>query len=98
MRTHREAMTALSPERQRIIKDKADQMALAMRLVEIRRERKISQKELAEKLKMSQPAISKLENKQNLQLDTLRNLAFGMGGELEITIKFPEGVSYTVAQ
>ena len=98
MRTHREAIAALSPERQRIIKDKADQMALAMRLVEIRRERKISQKELAEKLKMSQPAISKLENKQNLQLDTLRNLAFGMGGDLEITIKFPEGVSYTVAQ
>ena len=98
MRTHREAIAALSPERQRIIKDKADQMALAMRLVEIRRERKISQKELAEKLKMSQPAISKLENKQNLQLDTLRNLAFGMGGDLEITIKFPEGVSYTVSQ
>ena len=98
MRTHKAAIAALPAERQRRIKEKADQMELTMRIAEIRRTRGISQKELAAKLSLSQPAISKLENKENLQLQTLKNLANAIGGELEITIKFPEGVSYTVVK
>ena len=98
MRTHKAAIAALPAERQRRIKEKADQMELTMRIAEIRRTRGISQKELAAKLSLSQPAISKLENKENLQLQTLKNLANAIGGELEITIKFQEGVSYTVVK
>lgn len=60
----------------------------------VRRSRGISQRELADKLNLSQPAISNIETCGNCRLDTLKKFADGVGGKLEIKIKFPDGVSY----
>jgi hypothetical protein len=40
---------------------------------------------------MSQPGVSKLEQRVDLFVSTLRNYIRAMGGELEIIARFPEG-------
>jgi transcriptional regulator with XRE-family HTH domain len=64
-----------------------------VRLRELRSLRGISQVELAEALDVQQAAISKIEGrKENILLSTLRSVIAAMGGELQLTAKFPDGV------
>jgi DNA-binding Xre family transcriptional regulator len=69
---------------------KAQEMLLQLSLAEIRTERHITQKELAERLKVNQAAISKLEKRSGISLSKLQQIINAMGGELEINIKFPD--------
>jgi ribosome-binding protein aMBF1 (putative translation factor) len=62
-----------------------------MPLHELRRARGLSQKMLAETLRVQQPAIAKLEQRTDMYISTLRSHIEAMGGELEITASFPEG-------
>jgi ribosome-binding protein aMBF1 (putative translation factor) len=62
-----------------------------MPLVELRNARGLSQKMLAEALKIRQPAIAKMEKRTDMYISTLRSHIQAMGGELEITARFPEG-------
>ena len=62
-----------------------------MLLGELRRASGYSQKELAAKLRMKQPSLSKLENAGDMQLTTLRKIVRALGGEIEIVCKFPGG-------
>lgn len=82
----------LSPEAQ----DKANAIAKAMMdempLNELRQARGLSQKKLAEVLHVQQPAIAKLEKRTDMYISTLRSHIEAMGGELEVTAKFPDGV------
>jgi len=64
-----------------------------VRLRELRSLRGISQVELAEALDVQQAAISKIEGrKDNILLSTLRSVVAAMGGELQLTARFPDGV------
>jgi ribosome-binding protein aMBF1 (putative translation factor) len=63
-----------------------------MPLVELRNARGLSQKMLAEALKIRQPAIAKMEKRTDMYISTLRSHIQAMGGELEITARFPEGI------
>lgn len=60
-------------------------------LQELRQARKISQESLAETLNTKQANISRLERRKDMHVSTLRNYIKAMGGELELTAKFPEG-------
>lgn len=62
-----------------------------MPLAELRRARGLSQKVLAQALHIQQPAIAKMEQRTDMYISTLRSHIEAMGGELEITAKFPEG-------
>lgn len=57
-------------------------------LYELRRSQEISQTVLAERLGVTQPAISKLENAEDLRLSTLRDYVEALGGRLEIRVHF----------
>lgn len=46
---------------------------------------------MAEALHIQQPAIAKIEKRTDMYLSTLRSHIQGMGGELEIVVRFPEG-------
>lgn len=46
---------------------------------------------LAENLRVQQPAIAKLEQRTDMYISTLRSHIEAMGGEPEITARFPEG-------
>jgi predicted transcriptional regulator len=51
-----------------------------------------SQQELARRLKVGQPAVAKLERRADMYVSNLRRYVAALGGSLEITARFPEGV------
>jgi ribosome-binding protein aMBF1 (putative translation factor) len=69
----------------------AQSILVEMPLHELRRARGLSQKMLAETLRVQQPAIAKLEQRTDMYISSLRSHIEAMGGELEITARFPEG-------
>lgn len=50
----------------------------------------LSQEELAQRLEVQQPAVSKLTSRSDMRISTLRDLIEAMGGELHVTAKFPD--------
>lgn len=70
---------------------RAEEAMKEMPLYELRRARGLSQKMLAETLHVQQPAVAKMEQRTDMYISTLRSHIEAMGGELEITAKFPEG-------
>ncbi len=86
----RELRSKLSPAaRERVDKRVAKAMQ-TMPLAQIRKAREMTQVALAEKLQVEQAAISKLENRTDLYLSTLREYIEGMGGKLELRADFPD--------
>jgi len=86
-----ELRSRMSPASQVRAEAKALAMLAEMPLTELRQARGLSQKTLAEALKVQQPSIAKLEKRTDMYLSTLRNHIEAMGGQLEIIARFPEG-------
>ena len=80
-----------SPHRKAKIAAKTAQLSKEMALCELRQALKISQAELAEKLQVKQPAISRLEKRTDMYVSHLRQVIQAMGGELEIVARFGDG-------
>lgn len=87
----RELIARMSPESRERSRQLAEQMMREMPLVELRQVRNFTQAELAQALGTSQASVSKLERRSDMYLSTLRRLVQAMGGELEITARFPDG-------
>lgn len=64
----------------------------AIRLPELRKERGVSQMQLASVLAIQQGAVSKLERRHDMLLSTVRQVIHSLGGTLHITVKFPDGM------
>ncbi len=62
-----------------------------IRLSDLRKAIDRTQRDLAEFLGVSQAAISKLENQPDMLLKTLSKYVEGLGGELIVSARFPEG-------
>jgi len=58
-------------------------------LKELRRLSEMSQAKIAETLKISQPAVSKIEKQTDMYISTLRGYVEAMGGELDVIIRLP---------
>lgn len=82
---------AMSEQTQTEVAGQVEAFLAEMPLHELRRARGLSQKMLAETLRVQQPAIAKLEQRTDMYISTLRSHIEAMGGELEITAHFPEG-------
>lgn len=82
---------AMSEQAQAEVAEQVQAIIAEMPLHELRRARGLSQKMLAETLRVQQPAIAKLEQRTDMYISTLRSHIEAMGGELEITAHFPEG-------
>lgn len=63
----------------------------ALGLRDLRELKGLSQAELAGRLGIQQAAVSKVERRQDLHLDTLSAIVRALGGTLEMKIKFPGG-------
>jgi len=70
---------------------KAEKLLEEMPLYELRNARQLTQEKLAKELHVKQSAVSKLERRADMYVSTLREFVRAMGGELEITARFPEG-------
>ena len=66
--------------------------AQRMDLRELRKSLGITQKQLAESLKVSQPVISDMENRADYQLTTLRRVVQALGGNLDVIARFPDRI------
>jgi transcriptional regulator with XRE-family HTH domain len=73
------------------VQDRKQELLAAMPLHELRRARQLSQEQLAEELGATQPEISKIEHRTDMYVSTLRRFVEAMGGQLEITARFPDG-------
>src|SRR4051812_48034091 len=81
----------MSPEAQERARQKAEELIEELPLNELRAARKLTQEKLAKNLHVKQAAVSKLERRTDMYVSTLREFISAMGGELEITARFPDG-------
>ncbi len=61
-----------------------------MDLAELRRALELSQQQLAEKLRVNQPEIAKIEKRTDMLLSTLGAVLRAMGADLKIVASFPD--------
>jgi predicted transcriptional regulator len=70
---------------------RAQELLGELLLSEVRQLAGKSQQEIAEKLGMKQPSLSKLEKQADMQVSTLQKIVKALGGELEVLARFPKG-------
>jgi transcriptional regulator with XRE-family HTH domain len=81
----------LSPARRKKVEARAAQLiAEEMTLQELRRARKLTQVRMAKKLGIGQDGVSKLEQRADLMISTLRKTVEAMGGRLSLVAEFPD--------
>jgi len=67
-------------------------------LAELRRIAGKVQAEIASALKIKQPSVSKIEKQADMYLSTLRGYVEAIGGELLLTVKFPNQPPFHLRQ
>ena len=84
-------IAGLDPARRRKIEDRAAELiAEEMTLRELRKARQLTQVSVARALGINQDAVSRLEQRSDLLLSTLRKTVEAMGGSLSLLARFPD--------
>lgn len=90
-RTLDQMMKEVSPARRKKINRRAAQLiADEMSLRELRRAHKLTQQRVGEILNMGQDQVSRLEQRSDLLISTLRGYIEAMGGALRLLAEFPD--------
>ena len=79
------------PDRRMRIDQMKKELLAEMPLHELRQARALTQQELAKKLKVNQPAVSKIEQRADVYVSSLRSYIEAVGGRLKIVAQFPSG-------
>ena len=90
-RPYGELRAKMSPASRARAEKRAKEVLAEMPLCEVRHAREMTQKQLAEILRINQASVSKLERRTDMYISTLRNVIEAMGGQLEITAVFRDG-------
>jgi transcriptional regulator with XRE-family HTH domain len=81
--------TSVSRERaQRKVASELSQYSAG--LAELRKARRLTQKQVSHTLGVSQAQVSRVENQTDFYLSTLRSFIEAMGGELKLLVAFPD--------
>ncbi len=88
---YEELRAKMSVGAQKRTEARANVLMQEMPLYELRQARQLSQEQLARELHVRQANVSKIERRTDVYISTLRSYVEAMGGELEITAKFPQG-------
>ena len=84
-------MADLDPaRRQRIEERAAELIAEEMTLRQLRKARQLTQARVAAELGITQDGVSRLEQRSDLLLSTLRKTVEAMGGSLSLIARFPD--------
>lgn len=70
---------------------RVERILAAMPLEALRDAKQLTQVQMAQLLKISQGAVSKVERRTDMFVSTLRNYVRAIGGDLQIRAVFPEG-------
>ncbi len=96
-RNFNELRKKMSPRARGRSEAAARKMIQALPLAQLRDAQNITQTELAKRLDIDQSAVSKIEHRTDMYLSTLSDVIRAMGGELELTAKFPSGEVHILA-
>jgi transcriptional regulator len=80
----------MSPEARARADYKTEVMLATLALRDLLQERGLTQEELAAEMDRAQGNISRMLRRTDMHLSTLREIVEAMGGELEITARFPD--------
>jgi transcriptional regulator with XRE-family HTH domain len=80
----------LPAERRARIEESARQKISAIRLQQAREALGITQGELAERMHMTQPALSRFERRPNITMAILQRYVEALGGTLEVNVVLPK--------
>lgn len=84
-------IAGLDPERRRIVEERAAELiAEEMTLRQLRKARQLTQARVAAELGITQDGVSRLEQRSDLLLSTLRKTVEAMGGSLSLIARFPD--------
>jgi DNA-binding XRE family transcriptional regulator len=89
-RSFQELRKALPQERRERNRRETRGLLKALALFELRQIRGKSQEEIAEELDVQQPAVAKMERREDIYVSNLRRYVEALGGRLEITAHFPD--------
>jgi transcriptional regulator with XRE-family HTH domain len=84
-----ELVAKMSPAAQKRSRKKTSKILAEMELRELREALEITQVELAKKLKTTQAAVSRLEKRRHMLIDTLGGYVEGLGGRIEVHAVLP---------
>ncbi|HEY4009949.1 MAG TPA: XRE family transcriptional regulator [Acidobacteriaceae bacterium] len=80
----------MSPERRARVETRVARTLERMALHELRRARKLNQSQVAAGLESAQSEVSKIENRADMHVSTLRQYVEALGGRLEMQAVFPD--------
>ena len=85
-----DALALLPKAEQQAIAKRAAELKAEMRsLMDLRKARRLTQAELARKLRVSQESVSRLEKRSDMLISTLTKHVEKLGGELVLVAQFP---------
>lgn len=90
-RPFNELFKKMPAKSQKAVIAKAKKLLNEMALQELRQARQLSQERIAEILSTKQANISRLEQRTDMYISTLRSYIEAMGGQLDIIARFPDG-------
>lgn len=94
MRTLDQIIHDLPAERRAKVTARTQKLiAEEMALRHLRRARDLTQESMAKLLHIDQAGISKIENRSDMLLSTLRSYIEAMGGSLRLVAEFPDGIA-----
>ena len=94
MRTLDQIIAELPPERRAKVTARTKQLIAEERaLRHLRQARSFTQQSMATLLNIDQASVSKIENRSDMLLSTLRSYVEAMGGSLRLVAEFPDGVT-----
>lgn len=97
-RDYKELQEKMDPasrsDNRRRVRDELQRMALD----ELRNARQLTQADMAEMLDVPQSSISRIEQRADMYLSTLRNYIHAMGGVLQIQAVFPDGGAVAISR
>lgn len=89
--TLKSMIDALPEVRRRKVEARAAELiAEEMSMADLRKARARTQVDLAKKLKIGQDGVSRLEQRSDLLLSTLRDYVAALGGELDLIVRFKD--------
>jgi transcriptional regulator with XRE-family HTH domain len=88
--TLRAKIASLPADRQARIKTRAEELACEeMTLAELRKAHRKTQVAVARRLKIEQGAVSRMEQRDDMLLSTLRSYVRAIGGDLDLVARLP---------
>jgi transcriptional regulator with XRE-family HTH domain len=91
MKTLNDKMAELTETRRRKVEARAAELAAEeMSLRDLRRAHRLTQARVGKALNIGQDGVSRLEQRSDLLISTLRNFVAAMGGDLQLIARFPD--------